>query len=398
MIYLDSAATTQPTNEVVDFVTQYIKDKWYNPSALYSKAIKIRSDIDNARKNIANYINADSNEIYFTSGATESNNWVLKGFVDYCEDYDYIPIIIISDVEHNSINSYFSKSHKANVFNIIVNKDGFVDLQSLEIKLKYIENLYKDYKIKILVSIQYANSEIGTIQHIKKIAELAHKYDGIFHTDATQAFGHIPIDVHNDNIDLLSASAQKCGGLIGTGILYKSKKCNCIRPLIYGSQENGERGGTENVLGIMAMSKAVDCCRKNPNVTKIRQLRNYFISELVERFKCNINGWIGDYYKEQFLNDIAYDYRLPNNINVTFPQNITGEALIYMLDFAGIMISSGSACNSHTNKLSPVLKAIGLTDEEIIKTIRITLPNEITKEEIDITLNEIDKAITILTR
>ena len=398
MIYLDNAATTKPLKEVQECVSEYMSDKWYNPSALYKNANQVRSDIEKARKNIANFINANTDEIYFTSGATESNNWALRGFVDYCIANKYKPIIITSAMEHKSITDcligMMSIYSELRVYEVRVHKKtGFIDEKHLQNILQMVfDKYYNLYKYKILVSVQYANSEIGTIQDIKRIAPIVHAYGGIIHTDATQAFGHTSINVDYEDIDMLSASAQKCGGLKGTGILYKSKHYNFIKPLIYGTQENGERGGTENVIGIMAMSKAVDYCRNvQINTEVVIKNRNYFVYQLITRFDCKVNGIIGDYLHGFF------DNRLPNNINVTFPQNITGEALIYMLDSAGIMISSGSACNSRTNKLSPVLKAIGLSDEEIIKTIRITIPDNITKEEIDIVLNEIDRAIKVLT-
>ena len=402
MIYLDNAATTKPLKEVQECVSEYMSDKWYNPSALYKSANQVRSDIEKARKNIAKFINANTDEIYFTSGATESNNWVLRGFVDYCVANRIKPIIITSAIEHKSITDcligLMSVYSKLEVYEVSVcNKSGCINKNNLHQILKYIHSKYPTtYKYKILVFIQYANSEIGTIQDIKSIAQIVHSYDGFIHTDATQAFGHIPIDVKSEYIDLLSASSQKCGGLKGTGILYKAKYCDCIKPLIYGSQENSERGGTENVIGIMAMSKAIDCLDKTFNhIGYIIKMKKYFEKQLIDKFGCKINGhWIDD--NNEFLRD-CNEYRLPNNLNVTFPQNITGEALIYMLDSAGIMISSGSACNSRTNKLSPVLKAIGLTDEEIMRTIRITIHDDITKEEIDIVVNEIDKIIKILT-
>lgn len=397
MIYLDNAATTKPLKEIQECANEYMNDKWYNPSALYKNANQVQQDIEKARKNIAKFINANSNEIYFTSGATESNNWVLRGFVDYCIANKYKPIVVTSAIEHKSISDcligLMSIFSDLAVYEVCVNDYGFINIEHFKNILNDITDMYKNNnRYKILVSIQYANSEIGTIQHIECLAKLAHQYNAVFHTDTTQVFGHIPIDVKREYIDLLSASSQKCGGLKGTGILYKAHYCDCIKPLIYGSQEKNERGGTENVIGIMAMSKAIDYCKvlQRNNHAIIRN-RNYFIHHLITRFDCKVNGIIGDY------NHGFFDNRLPNNINVTFPQNITGEALIYMLDSAGIMISSGSACNSRTNKLSPVLKAIGLSDEEIMRTVRITIPYDIMIEEINIVISEIDKVIKILT-
>ena len=396
MIYLDNAATTKPEKEVIDAIMPYLTDDWYNPSSLYSKAKAVRSEVDKARNNIARFIGAKPDELYFTSGATESNNWVIRGFIDYCLSYQIKPVVITSTIEHKSITSCVAGMYSVHPFlfdsyKVNVDKNGFVDLNHLDLILSSIKKEYSNNYL-VLVSIQYANSEIGTIQHINDIAHFVHQYKGIFHTDATQALCHIPIHVGFEGIDLLSASAQKCGGLKGTGILYKNKNCHCIKPLIYGSQENGERGGTENVVGIIAMSKAVDCCQNiKTNIGATIKDRNYFVYQLVTKFDCKVNGIIGDYLYGFF------DNRLPNNINVTFPQNITGEALIYMLDSAGIMISSGSACNSNTNKPSRVLQAIGLSNEEIERTVRITLPDDITIGEINTVVNEIDKVIKVLT-
>lgn len=402
MIYLDNAATTKPLKEVQECISEYTINQWYNPSALYKNANQVRLDVENARKKIAKFINANSDEIYFTSGATESNNWALRGFVDYCIANKYKPIIITSAIEHKSITDcligLMSVYSELRVYEVRVHKKtGFIDEKYLQNILQIVfKKYYNIEKYKILVSVQYANSEIGTIQNTERIAKIVHAYGGIIHTDATQVFGHLPINVGYEQIDMLSASAQKCGGLKGTGILYKAKNCNCIKPLIYGSQEKSNRGGTENVVGIMAMSKAIDCFDKTYNqVSYVVKMKKYFEKRLIEKFDCKINGhWIDD--NDEIERDCT-EYRLPNNLNVTFPQNITGEALIYMLDSAGIMISSGSACNSRTNKLSPILKAIGLTDEEIMRTIRITIPDDITKEEIDIVVNETDKAIKVLT-
>lgn len=396
MIYLDNAATTKPRQEVVDSIMTYLTDKWYNPSALYINAKYVKDDMEKARKNIAKFINAESNEIYFTSGASESNNWVIRGFREYCIVHHIVPIIIISSIEHKSIeslvNTIMDMYGSEGIYVIPVDENGFVDIEYLEVQLQHIQEQYKNKKYRILVSIQYANSEIGTIQCIDKISKLVHEYGGIIHTDATQAFGHVYIDVKDENIDLLSASAQKCGGLKGTGILYKSKSCNCILPLIYGSQENGERGGTENVIGIIAMSSAVDYCNFDlERMANLIKMRTYFEQQLTKKFNCKFNGcYVDD-------DDPDVMYRLPNNINVTFLHNITGEALIYMLDIDGVMIAAGSACNSNTNKPSKVLQAIGLTNDEILRTVRITIPDDVTKEQIDIVIDKIDRAIKILT-
>jgi cysteine desulfurase len=268
----------------------------------------------------------------------------------------------------------------ADVHYIRVDKDGLVDPKILELVLRYITHK----ETEILVSIQMANNEIGTIQRIKELSEIVHRYNAVFHTDAVQAFGHIVIDVKKMGIDMLSASGHKLYTPKGIGVLYKKKSVE-IDPLIYGSQMDGLRGGTENTPYIIGMAKAVELCKQDmqDNISNVYPLKEYFIKQLKQKFGCKLNG--------SSMN------RLYNNINVTFPQNISGEALIYMLDMAGIYISSGSACNSYSDQPSHVLKAIGLTDDEAMRAIRFSLPDDVTREMIDKVLEELEKSIKILT-
>ena len=375
MIYLDEAATSKPRIEVIGAMMPYFTDKWYNPSALYSVSSKIKKDIESARSIVGDFINAESNEIFFTSGGSESNCWAIRGFVNRCNRRGRKATVIVSTIEHKSILDCVDNMN-VNVHFVGVDKEGFVDMKSLE-RLLYDANIESH---EILVSIQYANNEIGTIQHIKKIAALTHKYDAVFHTDAVQAFGHIPIDVKELDVDMLSASGHKIGTPKGVGILYKKNNID-IDPLIYGSQMNGMRGGTENVPYIMGFKRAVEIIGRNIDKFSLIYNRNYFINEL-KKLGCTINGSINE--------------RLPNNINVTFIQNITGEAMIYMLDMCGIMVSSGSACNSHSIESSHVLRSIGLSDKDAMKTIRITLPDDISIEVIDKVICEITKQIALL--
>lgn len=377
-IYLDSAATTRPKKEVIDAIIPYLTNRWCNPSSLYQASVKVKKEVENARKVIADFINANSSEIYFTSSGSESNSWVIQGFVNQCKSNNEDYAIITSTIEHKSILACMEEMDYKRGY-IHVDNKGFLMIDMLESFLK----MYSSENKKTLVSIQFANNEIGTIQHIKEIAKLVHKYNAIFHTDAVQAFGQVNIDVVDLGIDVLSASGHKIGCPKGIGVLYKNKNVN-IKPLIYGTQMNSMRGGTENVPYIMGMAKAVQICKENLGIKNkhILDLRNYMISELIKRFNCKLNG--------------DDEYRLSNNINVTFPQNVTGESLIYMLDTSDIQISSGSACNSRLNVPSFVLRAIGLSDEEIMRTVRISLSDEITKEQIDYVINEIEKSIKIL--
>lgn len=382
-IYLDAAATANrsPIDDViVSAMIEATREYWQNPSSLY--AVDVKEEINRCRANIARFIGAKSDEIYFTSGASESNNWAVRGWIDEIGLNVYkSTIVITTPIEHKSLKSLFDKI-KENPLNVVaqycdIDEFGFVDCQSLERQLL-------PYKGKsILVSIGLTNSEIGTIQPIKEIADLVHKYGGIFHVDATQALPYIPIDVDELGIDMLSASGHKISPVLkGIGFLYKRNDIN-IQPLIYGAQEGGLRGGTENVFGIIGLSKAIDYCDVSQKaIDEMCNKRNYFIKLLESRFDCELNG---DSY-----------YRLPNNINVTFPNSITGEALLYTLDMSDIAIGVGSACNSHSIEPSYVLKEIGLSDEAAMRTVRITLSDDITYPDIDYVVNEIDKAIKLI--
>lgn len=375
-VYLDVAATANYSsidNIIINKMTEAMQEYWQNPSGLY--ATNVRKKIDECRANIAKFIGAKANEIYFTSGASESNNWAIQGWINH-HSCSFINIIT-TPIEHKSILKTID--NKASQFTHYCNVDefGFIDCQTLKKLLTYCNGN------PVLVSIGFANSEIGVIQPIKEIADLVHKYGGILHVDATQAVGHIPINVEELGIDLLSASGHKISPVLkGIGFLYKRNGIN-IQPLIYGNQEKGLRGGTENTFGIIGLSKAIEYCDVSQEaVNDMCKKRNYFINLLENRFDCDLNG---DSY-----------YRLPNNINVTFPNNITGEALLYMLDMSDIQIGVGSACNSHSIEPSYTLKAIGLTNEQAMRTIRITLSDDITYEDIDKVIEEIDKAIRLI--
>lgn len=375
-MYLDSAATTKPRPEVIEAMMPYLTSMWQNPSSLYSSSVTIKNAIEDARKTIAKFINADSDEIIFTSGGSESNCTAIQGFISYCHSIGRTPTIITSTIEHKSI-LLCVETVAENIHFVGVDSEGFIKIENLWEILKSIpkDNL-------ILVSIQFANNEIGTIQHIKEIAKMVHSFGGVFHTDAVQAFGHEPIDVKELGIDMLSASGHKVNAVKGIGILYKNKSVK-INPIIYGTQENKMRGGTENVAYIIGFAKAVELLKDNidKNNKKIISNRNYLLSKL-QSIGCALNG--------------AYNQRLSNNINVTFPQKITGEALIYMMDSAGFQISAGSACNSHSQSISHVLDAIGLSEEDALRTVRITLPDNIDTKDLDLIVSEFKKAVKIL--
>ena len=380
MIYLDSAATAKYTNTddiIVNTIMTAMTDSWMNPSSLYAADTKER--INKCRENIAKFIGAKPDEIYFTSGASESNNWAIRGWVDNALiNNTRLANIITTPIEHKSILAAVKNDALgARIRYCSVNEYGCIKCESLERLL----NECKDEMT--LVSIQFANNEIGTIQDIKKISDIVHKNNAILHVDATQIFGHMDINVETLGIDMMSCSGHKISPVLrGIGYLYK-KNCINIHPLIYGAQENDMRGGTENTYGILGLNKAIEYCDVSPKkVVELISKRNYFIDSLKFKFNCTLNGHEVD--------------RLPNNINVTFPQNITAESLLYILDMSGIKISVGSACNSKSYAPSHVLKAIGLSDEDAMKSVRFTLPEDITYEDIDKVIVEIDKAIKLI--
>ena len=379
-IYLDTSATTQPIKEVIAEITKYMTNKWYNPSSLYSPSKEVKNNIEEVRCKVAKSINAEPNEIFFTSGGSESNSMAILGLLN--SNKVEIQKVITSGLEHSSIVKLLeSKINQVSVDIVKCHTSGKIDLSDLITKLESIKS--NGLNRKTLVTIQFANNEIGTIQDIKTISDLVHMTDKnfILHTDAVQAYGHIPIYVKELDVYMLSVSGHKIGCPKGIGFLYiKENIQHFIEPLIYGTQEQGLRGGTENVPYIMGLGKAIEYL-------------NYDNSELISKRKYFENGLIKLGFE---IN--GSDNKLPNNISATYapPFDFNNESLIYILDMFGIYISSGSACNSTQIKPSLVLKNIGLTDNLIAKTIRITMPPDITKEQINYVLTKIEESIMIL--
>lgn len=375
-IYLDSASTTKPVGSILDAIKPYIESYWHNPSSLYNNGVKVREDIEAVRNDIANLINAKPEEIYFTSGATEANNWVIRG---YNEQSCYTADIFTTPIEHKSIINVLENCNlRPCVEYIRIDNEGVVDLNWLKQEIEW----KCDIGIPLLTSIIAANNEIGTVQDLKKISDIVHSNNGdtIFHTDATQMLPYMPIDVEEMGIDMLSASAQKLGGLKGTGFLYiRDRIKDHIAPLIYGEQEQGMRGGTENVVGIIAMGEAIK--HINYDNSNLTYMRDVFIYEL-EKMGCKLIG--------------SKEHRLPNNISVMLPEGCGGEEMLYLLDMSLIEISTGSACNSQSKESSHVLKAIGLNDEEAARVIRISLSNDVKPAEVQRVLEEIKKCIKLL--
>lgn len=361
-IYFDHAATTAMNPQVVEAMVPYFTENFGNPSSIYEIARKNKQALDESRDKIAKLLGADPKEIYFTSGGTESDNWAIKGIADaYRNKGNHI---ITSAIEHHAVlhTCEYLESKGYEVTYLPVNEFGQVDPQDV---LKAIKDN------TILISIMYANNEIGTIQPIEEIGKIAREKGIVFHTDAVQAVGHIPIDVKKANVDLLSLSGHKFHGPKGVGVLYIRKGIK-IKPLLHGgAQERGRRGGTENVPGIVGLAKALELAVENmeENNKKMIELRDYIIKGISSKIDhVKLNGHPTD--------------RLPNNINFTF-DFIEGESLLLLLDMKGIYASSGSACTSGSLDPSHVLLAIGLPHERAHGSLRITLGDENTKEEAD---------------
>ncbi len=372
LIYLDNSATTKVDDRVLSKMLPYFSVNYGNPSSAYFLGRRNKRAIEEAREIVAYNIGANHKEIYFTSCGSESDNLVLKG-IAYANKHRG-KHIITSKIEHpailNTCQTLERQGFKVTYLN--VDKNGFINLEELENSIN-VET--------ILISIMFANNEIGTIEPIEKVARIARLNNVYFHTDAVQAVGNVRINVKDLGIDLLSMSAHKFYGPKGVGALYVKEGVNFERIQDGGHQEKGKRSGTENVAGIVGLAEAIKLSYKDfeYNNKKVLNLRNYFINELNENFKgIKINGDL--------------EKRLPGNVNVTFP-NTDGTELLLKLDEYGICASAGSACSTGSSKPSHVLTAIGLSKGEAFGTLRFTLGKENTKQEIDYVINAIKKNI-----
>lgn len=370
--YFDHAATTRVKEEVLREMIPYFNMQYGNASSIYSIARQSKRAIEDARQKVANAINSKVKEIYFTSCGTESDNLALKG-VAYA-NMQKGKHIITSKIEHPAILESCKTLEKQGfiITYLNVNEEGFISLEELE------KSIRPD---TILISIMFANNEIGTIEPIKQIGEIAKKYQIIFHTDCVQAIGNAKIDVNEMNIDLLSMSAHKFYGPKGVGALYVREGIQFDRIQDGGHQEKNKRSGTENVAGIVGLGKAIEIAYKNldEHIKKLTDLRDYYFSQLKEKIpNCKINGSI--------------EKRLPGNANVSFP-NVDGEELLLKLDEKGICASTGSACSSGSSNPSHVLVAIGLDKEFANGALRITLGDDNTKEDIDFLVEQLLKII-----
>lgn len=375
LIYLDHAATTAVHPDVLKEMLPYFTDRFGNPSSVYGFAANNKNKLTEARETIAGALGAKPEEIYFTAGGSESDNWALKCTAEAYGVHG--GHIITTKIEHHAIlhTCKYLQNRGYDVTYLDVDENGLVDLNTLEAAIR---------PDTFLISIMFANNEIGTIEPIKEIGEIAHRQGILFHTDAVQAFGQIPIHVDGMNIDMLSASGHKFNGPKGIGFLYIKKGLKLKSFIHGGQQERGRRAGTENVPGIVGIAKACEIA----------------MAEMEERMKKETE--LRDYLIERILKEIPYTRlnghskkRLPNNVNISF-QFVEGESILIMLDMAGICASSGSACTSGSVDPSHVLLAIGLPHEIAHGSLRLTIGYENTKEEMDTVVDNLKRIITNL--
>ena len=372
LIYLDNAATTKTSEEVVAAMLPYFTEYYGNPSSVYEFASESKKAVSNARRTIAETLGAQENEIYFTAGGSEADNWALKATAEAYQSKG--KHIITTKIEHHAIlhTAEYLEKRGFEITYIGVDENGVVKVDELEKAIR---------PDTILISVMFANNEIGTIQPIKEIGEIAKKHGVLFHTDAVQAYGQLPINVDELHIDMLSSSGHKLNGPKGIGFLYIRKGVK-IRSFVHGgAQERSRRAGTENLPGIVGLGAAVERAMRimDTKTRKEIELRDYLIGRLENEIPhCWLNG--------------HRTKRLPNNINFSF-LFIEGESMLIMLDMKGICASSGSACTSGSLDPSHVLLAIGLKHEEAHGSLRLTLYEECRKEEMDIVADEVKKIV-----
>jgi cysteine desulfurase len=371
-VYLDYSATTPVKDEVLQAMLPYFTRNFGNPSSLYSIGQESKQAVEEARERVAALIGADSREIFFTSSGTEADNWaVIEGAESRVKKGSRV---ITTKIEHHALLhscEYLEKKGFAVTY-LDVNDEGFVDPADLE------RALTDD---TTLVSIMFANNEIGSVQPIGELAEIAKKRGALFHTDAVQALGNVRMDVHALGVDLLSVSAHKIYGPKGVGALYIRKGVALPSFVHGGGQENKKRAGTENLTGIVGFGKAAELSKNNldAHIEKLTELRNYFLAKIQANIPdVKINGGLA--------------HRLPGNLNVTF-KYIEGEALLLLLDLDGIAVSTGSACSSASLTPSHVLTALGVPVEMIHGSLRFTVGDFTTKDDIDYTVECLIKSV-----
>ncbi len=373
--YFDHAATTKVKKEVLDAMVPYLSEEYGNPSSLYSLGQKAKNTIEDAREKIAEIINCNPLEIYFTGSGSEADNIAIKGYA-YANKHKGNHIIT-SKIEHHAVleTCEFLETQGFEITYLNVDECGIVDLRELENAIK--ENT-------ILVTIMFANNEIGTIEPVKEISDICKKHNVVFHTDAVQTFGNTKIDVKELGFDMMSISAHKIYGPKGVGALYVKSGIKFDKIINGGHQERNKRAGTENVAGIVGFAKAAQIANDNitHNIEHLEEMRDYYISMIEKSIP------------ESYLNGDR-DKRLPGNANFSF-KGIKGDSLLFNLDLIGICASSGSACTSGSLEPSHVLKAINLNDELAKSSLRISFGNDNTMEDVEFLVKSVIKIINRL--
>ena len=371
-VYLDYSATTPVKDEVLQEMIPYFTEKFGNPSSLYDKGLEAKAAVTHAREQVAALIGAQPREVFFTAGGTESDNWVVFGAADKLKEKGNH--IITTKVEHHAMlhSCQFLEKHGYEVTYLDIDKDGRVSPQALEDAIT---------DRTILISIMMVNNEIGTVQPIKELAAVAKKHNILFHTDAVQALGNVPIDVKELGIDLMSLSSHKIYGPKGSGALYIRRGVQISNYLHGGAQESKRRAGTENLTGIVGFGKAAELAKEHfeEHVAHCSSLRNH----LVERVLAEIPN--------TFVNG-TMEHRHPGNANITF-EYIEGEAILLLLNQAGISVSTGSACSSASLEPSHVLSALGVPVEMIHGTVRFTIGDMTTLEDVDYTVDTLKQVV-----
>jgi len=367
-IYFDNAASTKVDERVLDEMKPYFTEKYGNASSVHEKGLEAKRALEESRGKIAHAINAGKDEIYFTSGGTESNNFALKGL--FFSNFPKKNHIITTKIEHDCVinTCKWLEKQGAKVTYLDVDKEGFVSSKAIENSIT---------EKTILVSIIHGNNEIGTIQDLETIGKICRERKVLLHTDACQSFTKIPIDVRKQNLDLVTLNSHKIHGPKGVGALYIKKGIE-ITPLLHGGgHERGLRSGTENVSGIVGFAKAAEIANEK-DANKMRAQRDRIINDLLKIPGLKLNG--------------PREKRLCNNVNISF-ENVEGEVVGGYLENDGILTSAGSACMSHSGGISHVLKAIGLSDEKAGNSIRVSVSRFTTDEEIDYFLEKIKKIL-----
>ena len=373
--YFDNAATTKVKDEVLQEMIPYFSEKYGNPSAVYALSREAKKEIEKAREKVANLIGCNKKEIYFTSSGSEADNTAIKG-IAYKNKLKGNHIIT-SKIEHHAIleSCRFLEKQGFEITYLNVDKNGFVDLDELR-------NSIKDDTI--LISVMFANNEIGTIEPIEDIAKISNERNIVFHTDAVQVIGNVDIDVKSMGIDMLSLSGHKIYGPKGIGALYVKDNIDFEKFINGGHQEKNKRAGTENTAGIVGLGKAAELAKQNltQHIRNVKELRNYYIEEVNKKISnIKVNG--------------AINARLPGNSNISF-EGVNGSDLLMELDNVGICASSGSACNSEEITPSHVLTAIGLDKETAKGALRVTFGEFNTKNEVDYLVENLEKAVSKL--